>query len=132
MTQLQGECVEFLECAATKDYGDFVTQEFAVEISNRYSACSQHGRKLLCCEKSVEIPLKIKPTEAPETISTLPESSPTFATMSPTPKPSTINPVWHTNYKFFKDQNCGSSSADRVANGKTECYALIVQFFQFK
>jgi hypothetical protein len=41
-------------------------------------------------------------------------------TQRTTLKPSTTDPVLHQNYKFFKDLKCGSSSSNKIANGKVK------------
>lgn len=119
---LEGVCVSYSVCEYTQDRGDFITPDFIAEIKARSLACNQHGTNLICCkEVSSELLTKfmdvqttrdiVKPKvsqRAPSTTSLLQNHN----------KASTIDPVLHPNFKFFKSLKCGYFSGNRVANGR--------------
>ena len=116
----------FNDCDFVKSFGDILNSEILDELRNRNSACSNYGRRLICCEKSFASnqQLALNPVTQPSTTTTerIVQDS-----LNPTPIRFQGDPTQHPNYNLFKDLKCGSSYSNRVANGKDCCLTLLTK-----
>lgn len=114
-----GECVQFNDCSFFQSFGDILNNEILQELRERNGACSNYGRRLICCERSDASyqQLALAPTTTqPLTTTTRPQ-----VLMDSSTSTFEGDPITHPNYSLFKDLKCGlSSNANRVANGKDE------------